>query len=144
MKIGEAAKKAGISPGNIRFYEKKGLLKPKRAGRFSSSLQKTETGERSFKGRSGRIPSFYPGGRAGRKKIFSGRRDAGTNFGFYSRMLWRIRMVYGCFRKMGGFSKADPGSRTLAVFSIHGCSQVFGRTCFCISHCILERIVSYL
>ena len=30
MKIGEAAKKAGISPGNIRFYEKKGLLKPKR------------------------------------------------------------------------------------------------------------------
>ena len=83
-------------------------------------------------------------GRAGRKKIFSGRRDAGTNFGFYSRMLWRIRMVYGCFRKMGGFSKADPGSRTLAVFSIHGCSQVFGRTCFCISHCILERIVSCL
>ncbi len=30
MKIGEAAKKAGISPGNIRFYEKKGLLKPAR------------------------------------------------------------------------------------------------------------------
>ena len=30
MKIGEAAKKAGISPGNIRFYEKKGLLKPSR------------------------------------------------------------------------------------------------------------------
>src|SRR5699024_4039468 len=118
--------------------------KNERAGRFSSSLQKTETGERSYKGRYGRIPSFYPGGRAGRKKIFSGRRDAGTNFGFYSRMLWRIRMVYGCFRKMGGFSKADPGSRTLAVFSIHGCSQVFGRTCFCISHCILERIVSCL
>ena len=33
MKIGEAAKKAGISPGNIRFYEKKGLLKPLKRGK---------------------------------------------------------------------------------------------------------------
>lgn len=30
MKIGEAAKKTGLTVSNIRFYEKKGLLKPKR------------------------------------------------------------------------------------------------------------------
>lgn len=30
MKIGEAAKKTGLTVSNIRFYEKKGLLRPKR------------------------------------------------------------------------------------------------------------------
>ena len=30
MKIGEAAEKTGLSVSNIRFYEKKGLLEPKR------------------------------------------------------------------------------------------------------------------
>lgn len=67
MKIGEAAKKAEISPGNIRFYEKKGLLKPKREESSSYRSYTEEDVER----------------------------------------LKRI-------------------------------------TCFCISHCILERIVSYL
>lgn len=30
MKIGEAAKETGLSVSNIRFYEKKGLLTPRR------------------------------------------------------------------------------------------------------------------
>ena len=30
MKIGEAAKETGLSVSNIRFYEKKGLLNPRR------------------------------------------------------------------------------------------------------------------
>ena len=132
MKIGEAAKKAGISPGNIRFYEKKGLLKPKREESSSYRSYTEEDVERlkrilvfrkadlsvesialllegkeeaktllekqeevlegKMKELEGslllcrklkqeedplKLPSFYP---------FS-RRDAGTNFGFYSRVL---------------------------------------------------------
>jgi len=53
-------------------------------------------------------------------------------------------MVYGGFRTLGGSGKADPGSGTLGVLSVHGCGKIYGRTGFGFSHCILDRTVPCL
>ncbi len=53
-------------------------------------------------------------------------------------------MVYGGFRKLGGSGKTDPGSGPLAVLSVYGRGQIYGRTGFCFSHCFLDGTVPCL
>ena len=203
MKIGEAAKKAGISPGNIRFYEKKGLLKPKRE-ESSSYRSYTEEDVERLK----RILVFRKADLSvesialllegkeeaetllekqeevleGKMKELEGslllcrklkqekdplkadpeeylrfireEEQEGRKFSPAEEMLGQISdFTAECYGGSGWFTAvfgrwADLVKLILepdfGCFSIHGCSQVFGRTCFCISHCILERIVSCL